>query len=128
MGATSDNSSIVLVLIIIAALVLLGLCGGAVYGGLLYRQGVAKENIQLVKQVPHFMSPFSARLQVDNEATDFEANLTTLQSHVQKVTHRDLSKLCCLVLQSVRTRARQGEERGSEQGDLTDLRNRYEII
>ena len=52
-GGTSDNSALVVILIIIGALVLLALCGGAIYGGLLYRQGVAKENIQLVKQAPH---------------------------------------------------------------------------
>lgn len=74
-AARTNNFPLVAVLIVIGVLVLLGLGGLAIYGLLVYLQNSAKANIQLVKQV-------------DSEAADFEANLTSLQSHVQRVSHR----------------------------------------
>ena len=38
------------------------------------------------------LGPTASAAQVDSEAADFEANLTSLQSHVQRVSHRGAAR------------------------------------
>jgi len=72
---TADNSALIIVLIILAVVIVLGLCSAGAYGIIAWQQSSARNNIKLVKQV-------------DTEAADFEANLTSLQQHVQRLNLR----------------------------------------
>lgn len=68
----AGGSPLIVILIILICVLVFGLCGGGLYGFLLWRQSSAQSNVKLVKQV-------------DTEAADFEANLTSLQQHMQRL-------------------------------------------